>query len=278
MATTTGSSAGFDRIQYAPSVSGIPTAYTGLAADSGLGLTRLYAAQAADTSLPESVTTNIDGDDGVSDQFLFDATELEGFSLSLGRTNYGFINTIQGTTSIDMQSTYSMLPRNPKGRDFADMFFLLTRRAQKRDGTTGSGYEHLIVPKCNGTYLSGPFGARAAGVYNFNVVANTVDQTFYGNPLGSDASEVGTKGEVSSFEFFTDYRVTIDVYKSNGVATSYTPSQAPRTSGTVIAWDCGDLALATIPTTLAATESSGSFTFTAPGSGDHIIFLYEVAE
>lgn len=278
MATTSGNAAGFDRIQYAVSSSGIPTDFASLSVDAGAGMTRLFAAQAADVSLPAGDTVNIPGDDGTDAQFLFDPIELEQFALTLGRNNYAFINQLQGTTNIDLQSTFTMLMRNPKGRDFTDIFFLLSRRANKRNGTTGAGYEHVVVPLATGQYLGSAFATREGGAYNYNVTANFVQQTFWGNALGAGANEVGDKDEAPSFEFYSDYPMTIDVYKSNGSATSYTPNQTFRTGGTVLAWDAGDLALATVPTTLAITESSGNFTFTAPGSGDYIVFLYEVAE
>jgi len=276
--TTNYNAAGFDRIQYAVSTGGIPTDYASLSADAGAGLTRLYAAQAADVSIPEGSTVQIEGDDGVDAQFQFDVTELEAFALTLGRNNNAFINTIQGTTAIDLQSTWDVLARNPKGRDFTDMFFLLTRRAQKRNGTTGAGYHHVIVSLATGTYLGSAFGTQAAGAFNYNVVANYVDQTWFGNALGSDANEVSGKNFASSFEFVTDCAVSIDIYKSDGAATSYTPNQSYRSGGTVLAWDCGDLALATVPATLAITPSGGDFTFTAPDSGDYIAFIYEVDE
>lgn len=278
MPTTSNNAAGFDRIQYAVSSSGIPTDYASLANDdSPLGLTRLFAAQAADVSLPEPTTVQIPGDDGVDAQFQFDVTELERFALSMGRSNYAFVNNIQGTSNIDLQSTYSMLPRNPKGRDFTDIFLLLTRRSQKRNGTTGGGYEHVVVPNATGSYLGSSYETQGAGVFNYQVSSNYVNQTFYGNALGGDANEVGGKDFASSFELNTDYPVTIDVYRSDGTATSFTPTQTPRTGGTIIAWDAGDLALATVPSTIAVTLSTGDFTFTAPDSGDYIIVLYEVS-
>lgn len=276
--TTTYNAAGFDRIQYAVSTGGIPTDYASLSTDAGAGLTRLYAAQAADVSIPESTVVQVEGDDGVDAQFQFDVTELEQFALTMGRNNNAFINTIQGSTAIDVQSTWDMLMRNPKGRDFTDMFFLLSRRAQKRNGTTGAGYHHVIVPLSTGTYLGSAFATQAAGAFNYSVTANYVDQTWYGNALGADANEVGGKNFASSFEFVSNYNVSIDVYKSDGAATSYTPNQSYRSGGIVLAWDAGDLALATVPTTLSITPSSGDFTFVAPGSGDYIVFIYEVDE
>lgn len=278
MPTTTGNSAGFDRIQYAVSTDGIPTDFSGIASDAVAGLSRLAAAQAADVSIPAPNVVTIPGDDGIDAQFLFDVTELESFEMTVGRSNYGFVNALQGTSTINLQSAISMLPRNPKGRDYPDMFFLLTRRAQLRDGSTGAGYEHVLVPKATVAYLGSPFETQGEGVYTYQVTANYVPQTFYGQALGAGGTEVGGKNEMSSFEMYSEYPVTVDVYKSDGTATSFTPSKTPRTGGLLLAWDAGDLALATAPTTLSVSLSEGDITFTAPDSGDYIIALYETVE
>lgn len=278
MATTTANAAGFERVQFAVAESGIPAAYSGMSTDTVLGMTRLFAAQAAEVSVPAPEAVPIEADDGVDAQFQFDVTELENFEMTLGRSNHAFVNAIQGTAAIDMQSELSALLRNPKGRAFTNLAFLLTRRAQLRDGATGGGYEHVLLQNATATYLGSAFETQGAGAYGYQIVANLVNQTFYGNPLGADSNEVGGKNNGTGIEFYTQHPITIDVYKSDGAATTFTPTQTPRTGGLILAWDAGDLALATSPTTIALTLSNGDFSFTAPDSGDFIVVLYEVAE
>jgi len=276
MATTQYNAAGFERVQVGRSSGGLPY-YGGLTGGSasGYGLTRLYAANAADATMPEPTTVPIEGDDGIDAQFQFDVTELETFQLTFGRQDYAVLNDVQGTSNIDLQSTYSMALRNPKGRDFTDMFVLLSRRAQKRNGTTGGGYEHVLIPLATLTYTGSTMGTQGAGYYNYSVTANYVDRTFYGTKLGSDASEVGGKDNGSSFEFVTDYPVSIDVWEEDGSATDFTPTQTIRTSGTVLAWSWDKTA--TAASTKSVSVSSGDITFTAGTDGDLIVAIYEVA-
>lgn len=262
--TTQGRAAGFAYAWWQKSTSGVPTVLADLSAGAAnaTGLNRLYAAQSADFAFPEDEVVPIEGDDDVDGQFLFPAIELINFTLTVGRTDHALTNAIQGTAAEIMQTTWELNFLQPANRLFTDMFLLLTRRAQ--DGASSAArYENFITPLATMSDLGTAFQTRAAAAQNFKVAGNRVTKTFYGKTLTNNSPV---------YRFYSNYPVMIDVWKENGVATTFAASKTPKTGGTHLgfSWDGSG-----VPVTKAITKSSGSFTFTAGTNNHYIIALYE---
>lgn len=275
MTTTRTRSAGFSRAWYVKSTSGIPTDTANLTADadSATSFTRLYAASSAGLDLSESVVVPIEGDDGVDGQFIFESSELLTFNLTVGRKDFAHDNLLAGTSTIDLQSTFSMQMIEPQDRDFVDTFYIFTRRSQ--DDNSAGKYENILVPLTNGKSLGSPFQTRAAGAFNYQINANRVTQTFYGADL---SSSVGGKEAATAFRIFSDYPLMIDVWKQDGVETDFLPAHTPRTGGNVLAWNKSGSSAPTTQSITYDSPVSGSWNLDAAGTdGDIVIILYELA-
>lgn len=275
MPTTRARSAGFTRAWIAKtSTAGIPTDIANLAndADNALTLSRLFAAQSADLSLPEDEVVSIEGDDGVDGQFNFESIELLNFQLTLGRNDFTTINLVQGTSNVDLQSTFDMALVQPLDRDFVDCFLLLTRRSQ--DDNSAGKYENWLIPNAVLSYRGSAFSTRQAASYSYSVTANRTTKTFYGATL---SSSIGGKTAASAFIIYSDYPLAIDVWREDGTETDFVVGHTPRTGGNVLGWSWDESTAPTTKTVTYNTPVAGSWNITAGTSGDLVIILYELA-
>lgn len=272
-------SGGFTRVQWAVSSSGRPYDTSNApSAGNGVGMTILYGATSANVNFPQAEILQVPGDDGVRGAIQFAGNQLPSFDLTFADLNLPFIDSVQGTTEIDLQSTFDLGLLDPANRSFPDVFLMFTRRAVSTvAGSEGNGYETLIMPLCTVGFQSmGQFQTGAnAGQYTFNVTLNRVSKTPYGQTLST-----GTHGTtaVSAFFMWSTQIPTFDVYIQDNSTTTYAPTQAMTVNGndSAIAWDG---TLAGTPATLAITVANNpvDFTFTAQTSGNVTTFLYEVA-
>ena len=259
--------AGFDRAQFVLSASGL-LKMSDLSAGTGRGMTVINEVKAANWQFGEDVTVSLEGDDGVFGKITFEGDTLPKFDLTVSELAVAMVNAIQGTSIVDVQTTYDFLAIGPEARDYTDLFLMLTRRAVSTEsGSEASGYETVIFPLCTLSFRGTGLAFQSAGEYTFSVTVNPVTQT----PWGIDLSgSVTGKEKVAGFMFFSEAPPTFDVFKEDGVLTAYTLTQTIASNSQLIGFeDAG------------ATESLGlssnDATFTANSSGDRLTILYEVA-
>lgn len=258
---------GFDRAQFVLSASGL-LKMSDLSVNNGRGMTVINEVKAANWQFGEDVTISLEGDDGVFGKITFEGDTLPKFDLTVSELAVAMVNSIQGTTIVDVQSIYDFLAIGPEARDYTDQFLMLTRRAIATEtGSEASGYESVIFPLCTLSYRGTGYAYQQAGEYTFSVTVNPVTQTPWGIDL--DGSVTG-KEKVAGFMFFSEAPPTFDVFKEDGVATTYTLTQTIAANSQLIGFD-----------NAGATNSLGltsnDATFTAGASGDRLTILYEVA-
>lgn len=264
---------GFERVQFVLSTSGRP--YGSLpAAGNGAGMTILEGANSANISLPAAEVLQIPGDNGVRGAIQFANNALPTFDLTFADFTGSFVDAVQGTTHLDVQTAYDFFALDPQDRDFPDIFLLLTGRAVSTEaGSEGNGYDNIIFPLCTVSYTSpGEFQTGAnARQHTFSVTVNRVSIFPWGVTLTK-----GTHGtaKTSGFTFFSEQIPTFDIYRQDNSTATYSPSQALNANEQVIGFDSAALGAGA---TLSTGVSSGDFTFTAQTNENVTTFLYEVA-
>lgn len=266
--------AGFERAQFAISSSGLPfNTASPPAQDAVVGMTILQGAKAANPTLGAAEILQITGDNGVRASIQFPSNANPQFDLSFTDMTGAFLNAIQGTTTIDLQSVYDFFTLNPGNPPQIDIALLLTTRGQSTEaGNEGTGYYSLLFPLCTAvlTQLPNMQTGPNEGTFGFSVNVNSVSKLPWGTALSQ-----GTHGTTSAsgFLFFSKGIPTFDVYRHDGTATSFTPTQTLNSNEQMIAWNDID----GTPVTLAVTPSSGDVTFTAQTADDYQLTMYEVA-
>ena len=257
--------AGANHAQYVLSQSGKPKS-SDLANDSSRGMTQLKGIETANWQLAASSVVSIPGDDGVLGQISFPGTELPSFEMTLSELPVAFINAIQGTSTVDVQTTYDFLALDPKDADDVDMFIMLSRKSLSTEsGSEGSGYETVIFPLCTVSFQGTNYANQSPGAFNFTVTVNRVSQLPWGLDLGSS---VTGKEQVSGFMFWSEQIPTFGVYKEDGVETSFTLSNTIASNSQLIGFD-------NVGATNALGLSTNDATFSVGSAGDILTVLYE---
>ena len=259
--------AGFDRAQFVGSESGL-LEFADLSTTAGRGMTVINEVKSANWQFGEDVTVPLEGDDQVFGKITFEGDTLPKFDLGVSELAVAMVNEIQGTSIINVQSVYDFLAIGPTARDYTDQIVMLTRRAIATEaGSEGGGYESVLFPLCTLSFRGTGNTFQAQGEYTFSVTVNPVTQTPWGIDL--DGSVVG-KEKVAGFMFFSQSAPTFDVFKEDGILTSYTLTQTIASNSQLIGFDKDGA-------TKALGLSSNDATFSAGSSGDRMTILYEVA-
>lgn len=258
--------AGFDRAQFVLSTSGL-VKISDLTAPNGRGMARINGVKAANWQFGEDVKVPIEGDDIILAKITFEGDTLPTFDLTASEFNAAFVNTLQGTSTIDVQSTYDVIPIGPSDRDIDDLMIMLTRRApSQKSGSEGSGYENVLFPLCEVSFRGTGSQFQAAGEYTMSVTVNRVTQTPWGLDLGPS---VGGKEKVAGFIFFSEQPASLAAFKEDGLATSFTLPLTIASNAQAIGFDNAGA-------TKAVTVSGNDVTVTAGAGGDRLTVLYEV--
>lgn len=267
-------SGGAAHAQYSVSSSGKPYNSATLTAGNISGMTGLAGFKTANVQVPQAEILQIPGDDGVRGVIQFPGNALPTFDLVFSDLTGSFVNALQGTSTIDAQTTYDWFILDPANRSFPDIFLMLTRRAVSTEaGSTGNGYETIVFPQSTVSF-AGPSGFQTganAGEYTFNVTVNRTSILPWGTTLST-----GTHGTTaaSGFIFWSQYMPTFDVAIKDGVLTSWTLTKTYAANAQAIGWK----SVSGTVTTDAVTPDTGNNqvdSVAAGASGDILTVLYE---
>lgn len=264
---------GFQEAQFANSTSGIP--YTSsLSAGNIAGTTVLKGAKSANIEIPEAEILQIPGDDTVRGVIQFPGNALPTFDLIFSDLTRSFVDTLQGTIAVDVQSVYEWLILDPANRTFPDIFLILTRQAYSTEaGSTGNGYESILFPQCTISF-SGPSGHQTGAneaEYKFKVTVNRTTQLPWGTPLST-----GTHGTTaaSGFMFWSEAVPTFDVAKKNGSTTDWTLTKTYASNAQAVVWK--NVSGTASTDTGSVDSGNNQWDGAAAGSsGDLLIVFYE---
>lgn len=259
--------AGFDRAQFVKSAAGL-LKMSDLANGNGRGMTRINGVKTANWQFGEVNTVPIEGDNQILAKITYEGDTLPRFDLMVSEFAIAVLNEIQGTTTIDVQSTYDFAGIGPKDPDYTDMFLMLTRNAPSTEsGNEGSGFENVIFPLCGMSYRGTNLAYQQAGEYPYSVTVNRITQT----PWGIDLSgSVSGKEKLAGFKFWSEAPPSFAVFKEDGVLTAYTLPQTIAGNSQLIGFDDAGATNA-----LGLTDNDA--TFTAGSAGERLTILYEVA-
>lgn len=267
---------GFAEAQFAISSSGRPYNSGVLTPGNIAGMTVLKGAKTANVAVPQAEILQIPGDNGVRGVIQFPGNALPAFDMVFSDLTTSFVNALQGTTAVDVQSIYEWLIVDPENRAFPDIFLMLTRRAVSTEaGSTGNGYDTVIFPQATVSFAgsSGYQTGANPGEFTFNVTVNRTGVLPWGTPLTS-----GTHGTAaaSGFLFWSQAVPTFDVAIKDGIITSWTLTKTYASNAQALGWK-----------TASGTTSTDSVTADAPNnqvdsvsagsSGNILTVLYEKA-
>lgn len=270
-------SGGFAETQHQISTSGKPYDSSTLDATEIQGMTRVKGGKSANISIPEAEILQIPGDDGVLGVLQFPGNALPEFDLVTSALNLAFVNTAQGTITVNAQNVYDFLILDPANRVFRDIFLMLTRRALSLEaGSTGNGYESIIFPQATVSFSGvGQMQTGAnEGEYTCKVTANRASVLPWGTALSTGTH--GTTG-AGAFMFWSQYIPTWDVAKKDGIITSWNLTKTFAANAQIIAWKnvSGTVSTDTVTADTANNQADG---VAAGSSGDTVTFLYEKSQ
>lgn len=267
-------SGGFAEVQYSISTSGRPYNSATLTAGNIAGMTTVKGAKTANIQIPQAEILQIPGDDGVRGVIQFPGNALPTFDMTFSDITTSFVNALQGTTAVDIQSIYEWLVLDPANRAFPDIFLMMTRRAYSTEaGSTGNGYDTVVFPQSSISF-AGPSGYSTganAGEFTFNVTVNRTSILPWGTALSTGTH--GTSG-ASGFMFWSQEVPTFDVAIKDGTIVSWTLTKTYASNAQALGWK-----------TVSGTTSTDAVTVDAPNnqvdsvaagtSGNILTVLYE---
>lgn len=267
-------SGGFQEAQYAVSSSGKPYNSASLTAGNSSGTTVLKGAKAANIQIPNADLLQIPGDDGVRGVIQFPGNALPTFDLVFSDLTTAFVNAIQGTIAVDVQSIYEWLIADPANRTFPDIFLMLSRRAvSTKAGSAGNGYETIVFPMATVSF-AGANGFQTGanpGEYTFNVAINRTSILPWGTALSTGVH--GTT-EASGFLFFSQKVPTFDIGIKNAAKTSWVLTKTYASNAQVITYKTVS-GVTSADTATADTANNEVDGVAAGASGDILTMLYE---
>lgn len=262
--------AGFDMAQWGVRVNGIPYGPTGtIAQDNSAELARLFGVKTADVSVPEADIVPITGDDGLLGSFLFASNQPIQFTMEVGQADLTLAAKTQGTSVYNVGPYYAVNFLSPDSPSYTDVVLLLTSQAKAVEtNQEGSGYHHVLLPFCNMFYLGSGFNERGERTVRYSVTTSKTSKFPWGQVL--DENTAGTSKYIG-LEWFSQHRVTMATYISNGSATSFVLDRTPVDEHHALGWLNGaGLAISVTPATRTVS-------FAAPSANDELVVVYEYA-
>lgn len=267
---------GLAEAQYAISSSGRPYNSGTLTAGNIAGMTVLKGAKTANVQIPQPEILQIVGDNGVRGVLQFPGNALPSFDMVFSDLTTSFVNSMQGTIAVDVQSIYEWLIVDPANRSFPDIFLMLSRRSVSTEaGSTGNGYDTIVFPQATVSFAgsSGYSSGANAAEFTFNVTVNRTSMLPWGTPLS-----VATHGttEAAGFMFWSQNIPTFDVAIKDGTITSWTLTKTYASNAQALGWKTVSGTTSTDSVTVDSVNNQVD-SVSAGVSGNLLTVLYEKA-
>lgn len=241
---------------------------------SGSGMLSILGIQQAPFAVQEGEAVNIEGDDGVIGQFLFDPNELPEFIINFGAFDLHQDALMQGTLVESFGQGYIgvMQPSNPT---YPDVCLIVQGLAKSKDtGSDGtSAYDIYIFPVCTVQPLGRESAESRTGATNrWKVTPNIAGKKPWGVTI-TDAVNGTTGAPILPATF--DNPITMHRYTGTGAGgQTVTLDKTPVSLAKIVV--ISDTAVLAPTTDYTVNTSTKVLTFvTNPAAGAKVIVVYE---
>jgi hypothetical protein len=201
-------------------------ATTAIAAGDIRGSYPFTGIQEMPTGILEGENVPVPGDDTTLGSFIFASADPREFLMNFGQGDLTLDAYLQGTL-VETLGNISIGLSDPGSPVYPTVCLIVNSRAIKRSpGSSGQGaWSGYIYPVVQLQPLSREtLTGRTAGVYRYKGTA----QAAYNHPWGVTIAEA-VNGDVSSFSFpfNSNYPLTLDAFRGNGVKTDWVLNKTP---------------------------------------------------
>lgn len=201
-------------------------AQTAIAAGDIRGSYPFVGIQEMPTGILEGETVPVPGDDTTLGAFIFASADPREFLINFGQGDLNLDAMLQGTL-VETLGNISIGLSDPGQPVYPTVCLIVNSRAIKRSpGNSGQGaWSGYIYPVVQLQPLSREtLAGRTAGTYRYKGTA----QAAYNHPWGVTIAEA-VNGDVSSFSFpfNSNYPLTLDAFRGNGVKTDWVLNKTP---------------------------------------------------
>lgn len=199
---------------------------TAIAAADIRGSYPFVGIQEMPTSILEGESVPVPGDDTTLGSFIFASADPREFVINFGQGDLTLDARLQGTL-VETLGNINIGLSDPGNPVYPTVCLIVNSRAIKRDsGVSGQGaWSGYIYPVVQLQPLGREtLAGRTAGTYRYKGVA----QAAYNHPWGVTLA-TAVNGNLSSFSFpfNSNYPLTLDAFRGNGVKTSWILNKTP---------------------------------------------------
>lgn len=191
--------------------------------------------QSMPTSILEGDVVPVPGDDTTLGSFIFTSAEPREFLMNFGQGDLELDALLQGTL-VETVGNIKIGLGDPANPSYPTVCLIVNSRAIKRGaGAAGQAeWAGMIYPVVQIQPLNREtFEGRTAGVFRYKGVA----QAAFNHPWGVTlASAVNGNPASFCFPFVSNYPLTLDAFRGNGVKTSWVLNKTPVSVAETNAW------------------------------------------
>lgn len=208
---------------------------TAIAAGDIRGSYPFVGIQSMPTSILEGEVVPVPGDDTTLGSFIFASAEPREFLMNFGQGDLELDALLQGTL-VETVGNIKVGLGDPGNPVYPTVCLIVNSRAIKRNaGVSGQGeWAGMIYPVVQIQPLNREtFEGRTAGVFRYKGVA----QAAFNHPWGVTLASA-VNGNLSSFcfPFTSNYPLTMDAFRGNGVKASWVLNKTPVSVAETNAW------------------------------------------
>ena len=223
------------------------------------------------TGIPEGDTVVVPGDDTVLGNFIFTSEAPREFLMNFGQFDLTLDAMLQGTL-VETLGNWKIGLGDPGNPSYPSVSLIINSRSIKRDsGLSGQAawncfiYPVVQIQPLNRETLQG----RTAGINRYKGVA----QQAFNHPWGVTIAEA-VNGDTSSYVFpvTSDYPLTLDALRGDGIVTAWVVNKTPISTGETKAF--AERVAQTVNSITAATKTVTITTPIASNARGVIIYGY----